>query len=179
MKFAIYGGFEIQRQPNWHGAFDKENRKLFWENVEANKPRLSEACGCYVFAIQNGGNFRAWYVGKTEKNTFSGECFEIQKKLIYNEILVDHAGQALLFLIPRLATSGKFSKPRQSGYHDVEFLETMLIGIALKTNPELANIRKTKLLKEMVVPGVINSPPGKPPLRVQDLKNALGLLHRS
>jgi hypothetical protein len=61
--------------------FEKENRKLFWENVEANKPRLSEACGCYVFAIQNGGNLRAWYVGKTEKNTFSGECFEIQKNL--------------------------------------------------------------------------------------------------
>lgn len=61
----------------------------------------------------------------------------------------------------------------------MEFLETMLIGIALETNPELANIKKTNLLKEMVVPGVINSPRGNPPTRVQDLKNALGLLHRS
>ncbi|MGB6175743.1 MAG: hypothetical protein WBF43_05275 [Methylocella sp.] len=126
MKFEVYGGFEIQRQSNWHGAFDKENRKLFWENVEANKPQLSEACGCYVFAIQNGGNFRAWYVGKTEKNTFSGECFDIQKKLIYNEILVDRAGRALLFLIPRLATGGKFSNPRQSGIMMWSFLKQCL-----------------------------------------------------
>ncbi|MGB8901022.1 MAG: hypothetical protein WCC90_18035 [Methylocella sp.] len=51
----------------------------------------------------------------------------------------------------------------------------MLIGIALKRNEKLANVRKTKLLKEMIVPGVLNSQPGPPGGAVQDLKKALGL----
>jgi hypothetical protein len=37
------------------------------------------------------------------------------------------------------------------------------------------NVKKTKMLREMVVPGVINSPQAPPTLRVRDLKNALGL----
>ena len=39
----------------------------------------------------------------------------------------------------------------------------------------LMNVKKTKMLREMVVPGVINSPQAPPTLRVRDLKNALGL----
>ena len=34
------------------------------------------ACGCYVFALKNGGNIIAWYVGKTERMTFEKECFQ-------------------------------------------------------------------------------------------------------
>jgi hypothetical protein len=88
----------------------------------------------------------------------------------------DHAGIWLLYLIPKLTKTLKFSKPSENGHYDIEFLETMLIGIALDTNPELANIKKTKLLKEMVVPGVINTKPGAPPKSVQDLQNALGII---
>ena len=62
-----------------------------------------------------------------------------------------------------------------TGYADVEFLESMLIGIALEQNSQLANARKTKLLREMRVPGVINSPHAAPTLPVRDLRNALGL----
>jgi hypothetical protein len=173
MRFDIYGGYEIERKANRLGLFDD----TFWDRVSEEENDLPWACGCYVFALQNGHNIRPWYVGKTERRTFEKECFQSGKINIYNEVLVDRNGTPLLFLLPRLTRSGtKFSAPSKSGYRDIEFLETMLIGMALERNAELANIRKTKLLREMRVPGVINSPQARPKASVVDLRNALGLL---
>jgi hypothetical protein len=175
MKFEVYGGFTIARKTNRHGVFDKE----FWTQVRAVKEDLPDACGCYVFALQNGESIIAWYVGKTEKRTFANECFQATKVNYYNELLVGHNGTPRLFLLPRLTSSGtKFSKPtkRKSGYRDVDFLESMLIGIALERNRDLLNVRKTQLLREMVVPGIINTPQARPTGPVTDLRNALGRL---
>ena len=60
-------------------------------------------------------------------------------------------------------------------YRDVEFLETLLIATALERNKDLTNIKKTKLLREMIVPGVINSPQARPTMAVRDLRNPVGL----
>jgi hypothetical protein len=57
---------------------------------------------------------------------------------------------------------------------DIDFLETMLIGMALERNKDLLNARKTKLLREMIVPGIINTPQARPTGPVIDLRNALG-----
>jgi hypothetical protein len=172
MRFDVYGGFEIRRKSNRFGVFDKE----FWARVSTETPGLPGACGCYIFAIKNGSNIVAWYVGKTEKLTFQKECFQATKINYYNEILIEHNGAPLLFLLPRLTTAmKKFSKPTKAGYRDVEELETILIGMALERNPNIYNVRKTKLLREIIVPGVMNSPQAKPTRSQQDLKNALGL----
>ena len=50
MKFDVRGGFKIARKPNRHGIFDKE----FWKQVSDSDGDLPGACGCYVFALQNG-----------------------------------------------------------------------------------------------------------------------------
>jgi len=172
MRFDVFGGFPIDRKPNRHGVFDKD----FWKQVSNSDENLPGACGCYVFAVQNGKNIVAWYVGKTEKRTFEKECFQAAKINYYNELLVDHRGTPLLFLLPRLTGSGrKFSKPTRTGYRDIDFLETLLIGMALERNRDLMNVKKTTLLKAMIVPGVINSPQARPTGPVTDLRNALGL----
>lgn len=172
MKFDVYGGFEIKRKKNGHGMFDKD----FWRGVNSSDPKLPGACGCYVFALRHGKNVVAWYVGKTEKNTFEKECFQATKINYYNEVLADHTGKPVLYLLPRLTNSkNRFSKPTSSGYRDIDFLETMLIGMALERNGELMNVKKTKLLRDMVVPGIINSSPGKPTSAIKSLKVALGL----
>jgi hypothetical protein len=50
----------------------------------------------------------------------------------------------------------------------------MLVGMALAHNPLLENIRGTKFLKELSVPGIINTPQGKAKKKsVQYLKRAL------
>jgi hypothetical protein len=66
MIFGVFGGFQISRKPNWHGVFDK----TFWKPVDENDGGLPEAWRWYIFALQNGSNIIAWYVGKTEKRTF-------------------------------------------------------------------------------------------------------------
>jgi hypothetical protein len=172
MRYDIYGGYEIERKPNRLGVFDK----AFWDRVREDKANLPEACGCYVFALQNGNNIRPWYVGKTEKRTFQKECFQSGKIVIYNEVLANLRGISLLFLLPRLTKSmTKFSKHTKSGYRDVDFLETMVIGMALERNGKLANARKTKFLRKMKVPGVINSPQARPKRSVSALRKTLGL----
>jgi hypothetical protein len=69
----------------------------------------------------------------------------------------------------------RFSKPTKSGYRDIDFLETMLIGMALERNRELMNVKKTKLLRELIVPGIINNPPQRPSRPALDLQRALGI----
>lgn len=54
-------------------------------------------------------------------------------------------------------------------------LENMLIGIAIKKNSHLLNIKGTKIIREMVVPGIINSTQGKPDNAVQAFKQAMGV----
>lgn len=172
MRFAVYGGFQIFRKPNNHGEFDK----AFWKTVENTEAALPDACGCYAFAIKHGKNIVTWYVGKTEQKTFRFECFQPTKINYYNEALASHSGTPLLFLLPRLTAAGtKFSKPTSGKYRDIDYLEKMLIGMALEKNKELFNVRGTKMLREMVVPGIINSPKGAPTQPQRDLKNALGL----
>jgi hypothetical protein len=171
MKFDVYR-FEIDRKKNRHGIFGKD----FWAKVEDEESGLSGACGCYLFALQNGQNIVPWYVGKTEKRTFENECCGATQINYYNEVLVDHNGTPLLFLLPRMTGSGaKFSKPSKNGHRDIDFLETMLIGMALEENENLVNIKKTALLREMKVPDVINSGRARPTGDATDLRNALGL----
>jgi hypothetical protein len=171
MRFDVYGGFRIDRRPDRLGVFDKN----FWKQVSDLNARLPGACGCYIFALRHGKNIVPWYVGKTEKDTFETECFQPTKINYFNEVLRNHAGTPLLFLLPRLTGSAmRFSRPIESAYHDVDFLETLLIGLALEKNANLINVRKTKLLREMIVPGIMNSPPGSSTAPVVALRNALG-----
>lgn len=172
MNFDIYGGFEIMRNKDREGLFDKD----FWNRVASKNGDLPDACGCYLFALQNGDNIITWYVGKTEKKNFRFECFQPTKKIYFDSILRKRNGKPVIFLIPRLTNSGKkFSKPTKSGYRDIDFLETILIGMALEQNKDLLNIQKTKLLRDMKVPGVINNPQARPKKPVATLRNALGL----
>ena len=172
MQFDVFGGFPIVRKRNRHGDFGE----TFWVYVREAESELPDACGCYIFAIQNGNNIVPWYVGKTERRTFRHECFQPTKINYYNEALIDHRGAPLIFLIARLTGSGeKFSKPTAGSYRDIDYLETLLIGMALEKNGNIYNVRKTSLLKEMIVPGIINSPKGARTGPQRDLRNVLGL----
>jgi hypothetical protein len=70
MKFTVYGGFALPKSFCHHVTLDRVDKKSFWDQVELTQTSLSDACGCYVFAMQFGDNIKAWYVGKTERQTF-------------------------------------------------------------------------------------------------------------
>ena len=70
MPFKVSGPFPIKRSGSAI-AFGKDELAAFWEQVEETE---RGACGCYVFALQNGDNIVPWYVGKAEKATFEQRC---------------------------------------------------------------------------------------------------------
>jgi hypothetical protein len=177
MDFKVYGAFEMPRHKNLITT-DADHKRCFWQGVDEKIDGLSEACGCFVFAISpSGGGAKPWYVGMTCRQGFRSECFQPHKINLYNNALVEYErGTPLLYLIAKLTPSkGAFAKPSSNGHRDVEALEDVLIGIAYTRNQHLLNIRGTKFLRDAVIPGVMNSSPGNPGVAALELKSLLGL----
>lgn len=171
MKFETYGGFELQRNRKLI-AHSKTERHEFWAKVDEEEPGLSDACGCYVYVIGK----RAWYVGMAEHQSFKSECFTPHKINQYNDALGQVAGRPSLLLLPKVTPGGRFAKPSKRGHGDIRLLESLLIGTALTRNVQLMNIKGTKLLKNMNVPGFLNSRQGQARAHsVQMFKRALGI----
>jgi hypothetical protein len=169
MQFDIYGRWELPRQ---NGIIDSSNeaKKAFWQQIDQDTEGLSSACGCYVFALQN----IPWYVGLAAKQSFAQECFQHHKINLYNQALRKYErAMPYLYFVAKQTPSGSFASPSKSGHADVGFLENMLIGIAVRRNDQLMNIRGTKLLREMSVPGIINTRQGRARSSVQELRRIL------
>lgn len=150
----------------------------FWKLVEEKDPRLPEACGCYIFAIRHGENFKPWYVGLTENNTFKGRFSRHRERL---GRLSDKPGELRIFLIAAMANKDSFrkpgkkklgKKPRRSP--SIHHLESILIGMALQRNSEIFNVLVARRLKKMTVPGVTPRK-GRLSQDAKDLKKVLGI----
>lgn len=156
MKYETYGPFEITRSRR---LVDKSAvaKQAFWGKVDEIVPGLSFAVGCYVFCVGD----KPWYVGLAEKQTFRRECFQPHKINAFNSALDKCRGNPSLILLAKVTPKGRFAKPGVNGHQATRFLEDLLIGMALSRNPKLENIRGTKFSKKIVVPGILNTPPGK------------------
>lgn len=175
MKFAVYGPFDM---PRTGGLIDNSAaaKKLFWQSVESAVPGLSMACGCYVFVVKAKRGALPWYVGLTTKRTFKGEAYGAFQVNHYNPPVVGKVGvTGQMFLIAKETPTGRFAKPSANSHKDIEYLETFLFGVALNRNANLRNAKNTKFLKNICVPGVINSPQRKPNKHERALKAAFGL----
>lgn len=171
MRFRVLGPYRLARD----GALvsrSAEDRRALWHLMEADAPGLVDACGCYVLSIRR----RAWYVGMAARQSFSQECFALHKINVYNYALQKVRGEPLLHLIAKLTPTGRFASPAVNGHPDIEFLETMLIGMALRQNENLQNIRGTRFLREMRVPGILRTGKGEGNLgSVKALRDVLGI----
>jgi hypothetical protein len=159
MQYGVYGPFPI---PAGRPRFiEKRARDDVFDQAESACRGLSQAHGCYIFSMRAGRGYRPWYVGKAcGKGGFRGECFQAHKLQHYNSVVTKtRRGTPVLHLIARSTRSGKLSF-RNAG-QEIEWLERMLIGLALRENPELLNRKDTKYLKDLVVPGILGRP-GKP-----------------
>jgi hypothetical protein len=163
MKYTIHGPFQIKMNKRT-GLVDRGKiaKDSFWDMIEITEEFLPSSCGCYLFAIRAAKGIKPWYVGLAAKQSFKKECFTPQKINIYNDALANRKGTPLIFLISKRTKSGRLSKPSRNGHRDIMYLETLLIGTAIEKNSELMNIKKTKNLKEMCVPCLINTPNRKP-----------------
>ncbi len=162
MEYEVYGPFEIPRVHT--GAmldFDAVRaRGYFWNSLEEKVPKLPKAKGVYLFGIRAGRGMTPHYVGQARsRNGFYGEVFSPKNCNNYNKIIHSTKGTPIVLLLarPRRRGSG-FSKPARG---ELDFLEKMLIGMALSKNEELINVHHTKYMKNICVPGVIGKFDGR------------------
>lgn len=176
MHFYPYPFLEIPRKKNGFVEGQRKELNRFWETVDEQiKAGLSNAVGCYIFAIRAGKGALPWYIGKAEKQSFQKECFTTHKLYHYNNIIADRKGTPLLLLLPKLTTKGRLAKPSSRGHRDIDFLEKILLSACIQRNPNLSNIKDTKLLREIVVHGFLNNPKGKCSESVSGFKTLLGV----
>lgn len=166
MDFSVYGPFEMERKSNGRIDTSKQSKQNFHSVVEEGKTYLALSTGCYVFVLKSGRGSKAWYIGKAEGQSFYKEIFTAHKTDIFNDVLASKKGIPQIYLIPRLSKNGKLCSPGKMRRRAIDFLETTLIGMALSRNPELKNVRDTKMLREIRVPAIIRGNalghPGKP-----------------
>lgn len=174
MKYYPYGPLEIPLTKRRVAYRNKNPLSLFWDQFDELLPGVSEAVGCYIFSIRAGKGIRPWYVGMAEKQSFRKECFAPHKLLNYNDCLSDRKGTPVLTLLPKLTATGRFAKKGANGHRDIRFLENMLISTCLQRNTELLNIKSTKLLKELEVPGLINTPRGRNNSEIIEFQKLIG-----
>jgi len=149
----------------------------FWADTAGQA--IADSKGCYVFALANGGSHKPIYVGKTTR-TFKSECFEYHKlEKVRDGLWNDSAkrpvkGTLVLFFFEYQSTVGK------PNARVIEELETFLIATSAERNPDnLQNDRKAKNTVYYSIPGVINSPRGKPSDAALSVRQLLGLEKRS
>jgi hypothetical protein len=174
MNFSVYGPFEMDRKPNGRIDASKQSKYAFWDRLEGKLPDLGSATGCYVFVLKSGRGSKAWYVGKAEGQSLYDEIFALHKLNLFNDVLASKKGIPQVYFVPRLSTNGKLCRPGKMRRRTIDFLEAMLIGMALNRNPELKNVRDTKVLREIGVPAIVRgSTPGHPGKSAASLKRIL------
>ena len=176
VRYDVFGPFEVLRKPSKRGKssldFSRRSLTSFSESVEHAVKDLRNGTGCYLFAVRAARGIKPWYVGQS-KGPFENECFALHKQAIYREAMDDIAsGTPVLFLIARRTTTGKLS--RRVAEAEARFVEQRLIDDANKANPQLKNSHNTRFVRNLEIPGVMNSPRGQPSDAVQALKVALG-----
>ena len=139
--------------------------------MEKKEAGLSDAVGCYIFAIKAGKGVRPWYVGKTERASFRKEAFKFEPfAKALNQLKI---GTPLLYLLAARTKGGKLTKPAKRSIASVGALEELLIGTCLRRNPRLLNKKVTKHFKEIEVPGYMNESPGARSLNARALARLL------
>ncbi len=128
--------------------------------------------GCYVFCMSKGKSVVPWYVGKTAKRNFKGECFTADKLVKYNQVLLKKPkSRPVLFLLRRPTHKGKRNQKQ------IARLETWLIAQTKAVNPSLLN--KQNIPRETWgISGIIRSAPGKPSAAAASLRRAVDIAPR-
>ncbi|WP_400768750.1 hypothetical protein [Methylosinus sporium] len=160
MNFDVLGPFVITR----HGPKNLISKQSFIdlrEEVEKKRIGLSNACGCYVFAMRAGKGITPFYAGQACATPLIGEAMNPSNIAKYNDV-PHRKGNPVMFLLPMVTPTGKLRKRPTNGkpLRSIDFLEEWLIATCLIKNPNLINNKKTKILRNIHVTGILNAKPG-------------------
>lgn len=175
MRYEIYGPYWTPRtEPKARG----EGLRAFWDEMDAAVPGLPRAIGIYLFSTCHGDNYTPWYVGKTNAKTgFRGEIFQDHKLSHYVSANQRKKGYPAIHLVAKLEPSRlNFCRASARSGREIDELETVMIGMALRANREVRNSKKTWFNRNCSVPGIIGDPAiGRPTDALITLRNVLSL----
>ena len=162
--FKVVGPVEVPTISGKGGKSVKmSGLKQFWLDAGCG-----DKVGCYVFAIRHGRGTMPHYAGRTAYK-FSSECFQHHKLSNYHRALTTVAkGTPVMFFVVLTPTKG----PKNT--KAIKALEERLIGLGMRRNPNMANIKKVPK-DEPVVAGVMGASPGKPSSSASAFRKMIGL----
>lgn len=148
-RFAAIGPLRVPLKPHERAVDFSQACEAVFAQVD-NDPRarrfgdLREAIGLYVFGLSPAGAKRTWpyYVGQARLQTLSTRLFQLSDKpRVYNEIVAQYQRAApFVYLFP-LITPGERLARLGSNKAVIDNAEHMLIGMAMRVNWDLWNVK--------------------------------------
>ena len=119
---------------------------------------IKEAVGCYVFGLSpsGGSRTRAYYVGQASSQTLFDRVFQSNDKpALYNGILNWYEkATPFVYLLPLLTPTGRLAQlGADSSARKISLAEHDLIGMALRSNPDLWNIQHRVAMESFLIEG--------------------------
>lgn len=160
--FYVYGPFPIGIKKEAMGrVIEKEHKALFWDE----NPDYASWRGCYVFGVRAGKGITPWYVGKATKR-FDRECFHSDKLYRYMAALARYrAGTPIMYFI----VADRF---HEKHVHEVE---TFLIRLCHKKNPDLMQTQKIKYDPPWEIHNVTNTVQGAKTAGTHEFRGMIGI----
>lgn len=171
MNFDVAGPFKLTRHGTKKLITDQSLTEIK-SQLESWDSGLSEACGCYVFAIHTPKGYTPYYVGQASKRSIADEALNLSNREKYNKACSESKGSPMIFLLPKLTPKGRYKKKGRNSA-TIDFLERWLIAAAIERNPGLINTKETRFLRKMSVAGIFNAKKGKPHSASRELKKTL------
>ncbi len=141
--------FELATEQVFEAAEEQARQKLGVSDVH-------NAIGCYVFALKPSGGKVVWpyYVGQACRQTIAKRLFQkSDKPKKYNDILREYSrATSYVYLLPLLTPSGKFARIG-TNQNRIDNAEYALIGMALRVNYSLWNIKHRVALESFSIDG--------------------------
>ena len=152
-EFSVSGPFNVPIEPGMVGKIVARNLDGFWERAEVNPFQYMH--GVYIFVVQASGGMTPWYVGQAARQGFGKEAFGPHQRNQYSHALAKYErGKPAIFFVGHPVSRGKINAKL------IDKVETFLIDIASRKNPELGNVKK-KPQYQWRIRGVIRSKRGE------------------
>ena len=121
---------------------------------------VKRAVGCYVFALSPSGGqvIYPYYVGQSCRQTLATRLFQkSDKPKKYNDILKEYTkAKAYVYLLPLLTPAGNLARLR-SNRKRIDQAEYALIGMALRVNYSLWNVKHRVGMESFSIDGTPES----------------------
>ena len=154
LHYSTFGPFHLDRDED---DVSSDMLRHFWDQLEGTHPKLQDAVGIYIFSVRKNGKGNPWYVGQTSKLSFQKRL--TQHRLRFHDVLrkAGRDGELEIFLLAaKVPGSDRYRKPTTTSIQQNLWLESQMIGAALRVNKALVNANG-KISHQMEVPGFLNT----------------------